>query len=119
MSGPWSDNDRISASCTSSVAHDAQQVPDRDHADHLAANGDNPAGPLVESQFKDRALSRAGALGLWQFIASTGLRYGLSRDAWIDERMDPSAATDAAIAYLIDLHGLFGDWPKALAASSS
>jgi membrane-bound lytic murein transglycosylase D len=72
--------------------------------------------PLVESQFKDRALSRAGALGLWQFIASTGLRYGLSRDAWIDERMDPSAATDAAIAYLIDLHGLFGDWPKALAA---
>lgn len=72
--------------------------------------------PLVESQFKDRALSRAGALGLWQFIASTGLRYGLSRDAWVDERMDPSAATDAAISYLIELHGLFGDWPKALAA---
>jgi membrane-bound lytic murein transglycosylase D len=72
--------------------------------------------PLVESQFKDRALSRAGALGLWQFIASTGLRYGLNRDGWVDERMDPSAATDAAIAYLIDLHGLFGDWPKALAA---
>lgn len=72
--------------------------------------------PLVESWFKVRALSRAGALGMWQFISSTGLRYGLSRDAWVDERMDPDDATDAAIRYLTDLHGLFGDWPKALAA---
>lgn len=72
--------------------------------------------PLVESWFKVRALSRAGALGMWQFISSTGLRYGLERDAWIDERMDPDKATAAAIRYLTDLHGLFGDWPKALAA---
>jgi membrane-bound lytic murein transglycosylase D len=72
--------------------------------------------PLVESAFKGRALSRAGALGLWQFIASTGLRYGLSRDGWVDERLDPEKATDAAIAYLTELHRLFGDWPKALAA---
>jgi membrane-bound lytic murein transglycosylase D len=71
--------------------------------------------PLVESGFKARALSRASALGLWQFISSTGLRYGLNRDAWVDERMDAEKATDAAIAYLVDLHGLFGDWPKALA----
>jgi membrane-bound lytic murein transglycosylase D len=71
--------------------------------------------PLVESWFKARALSRAGALGLWQFIASTGLRYGLRRDSWIDERLDPDKSTDAAIAYLTELHGLFGDWPKALA----
>ena len=72
--------------------------------------------PLVESAFKTRALSRASALGLWQFISSTGLRYGLSRDPWVDERLDPEKATDGAVAYLADLHGFFGDWPKALAA---
>ena len=72
--------------------------------------------PLVESWFKVRALSRAGALGMWQFIASTGQRYGLARDGWLDERMDPDKSADAAIAYLTELHSLFGDWPKVLAA---
>jgi len=72
--------------------------------------------PLVESWFKDRALSRARALGLWQFIPSTGYRYGLDRDAFVDERMDFEKSTQAAIAYLTALHDIFGDWLTALAA---
>ena len=72
--------------------------------------------PLVESGFKSRAMSRARALGLWQFISSTGYRYGLERDWWIDERLDPEKATLGAIGYLTDLHELFGDWLTALAA---
>ena len=74
---------------------------------------------FIESEFKARALSRARALGLWQFIASTGYRYGLTRDRWVDQRMDFVKATDAAIAYLHDLHELFGDWNTALAAYNS
>jgi membrane-bound lytic murein transglycosylase D len=72
--------------------------------------------PLIESGYKVRALSRARALGMWQFIASTGYRYGLKRDQWIDERMDPRKSTLAAIAYLQELHQMFGDWTTALAA---
>ncbi len=72
--------------------------------------------PLIESGFKVRALSRARALGMWQFIASTGYKYGLKRDRWVDERMDPEQSTVAAIAYLKQLHHIFGDWYTVLAA---
>ncbi|CAM2011482.1 LysM peptidoglycan-binding domain-containing protein [Acanthopleuribacter pedis] len=72
--------------------------------------------PLIESGFKTNALSRARALGMWQFIPSTGYRYGMERNRFVDERMDPVKSTNSAIAYLQDLHGLFGDWLTALAA---
>ena len=72
--------------------------------------------PLIESGFKVSALSRARALGLWQFIPSTGYKFGLKRDMYVDERIDPVKATHAAVAYLKELHQIFGDWTTVLAA---
>ena len=72
--------------------------------------------PLIESGFKVRALSRARALGLWQFIPSTGYKFGLKRNKFIDERLDPVKSTKAAIEYLKELHQIFGDWSTVLAA---
>jgi len=72
--------------------------------------------PFIESGYSVRALSSARALGMWQFIASTGYKFGLRRDTWVDERMDPDKSTVAAIAYLKELHQMFGDWTTALAA---
>ena len=71
--------------------------------------------PLIESGFKVKALSRARALGLWQFIPSTGYKFGLKRDQWVDERMDITKSTQAAIAYLKELHSIFGDWTTVMA----
>jgi membrane-bound lytic murein transglycosylase D len=71
--------------------------------------------PLVESGYKINALSSARALGLWQFIPSTGYKYGLNRDDWADERMDVEKSTRAAIDYFKDLHAMFGDWLTVLA----
>jgi membrane-bound lytic murein transglycosylase D len=72
--------------------------------------------PLIESGFKVKALSRARALGMWQFIPSTGYKFGLKRNQYIDERIDFEKSTDAAIAYLKELHNIFGDWSTVLAA---
>jgi membrane-bound lytic murein transglycosylase D len=72
--------------------------------------------PLVESGFKVAALSPARALGLWQFIPSTGYRYNLNRNNYIDERLDAEKSTRGAIEYLKELHEMFGDWTTVLAA---
>lgn len=72
--------------------------------------------PLVESGFNDKAYSYAHAAGPWQFIASTGKMYGLTRSHWLDERRDFEKSTHAACQYLKYLYGLFDSWNLALAS---
>lgn len=72
--------------------------------------------PVIESGLRPQVKSHAGALGLWQFMYRTGLYFGLKENSYIDERMDPVLATDAACRYLRQLYGIYGDWNLALAA---
>lgn len=65
---------------------------------------------MIESGFSPFALSRSGAAGIWQFIPSTGRRYGLRIDYWVDERRDPIKSTYAAVKYLKNLYNYFGSW---------
>lgn len=72
--------------------------------------------PVIESALNPNAVSRVGATGLWQFMITTGKKYGLEVNSLVDERRDPVRASYAAAHYLRDLYKIFGDWNLVIAA---
>jgi len=72
--------------------------------------------PIVESSFNPLAYSPARALGMWQFIPSTGKTYNLQQNWWMDQRRDIVASTSAALDYLQNIYEMHGDWHLALAS---
>lgn len=71
---------------------------------------------VIESALNAKAVSRARAKGMWQFMYSTAKRYGLTINSYVDERFDPVASADAAARYLRDSYLIFGDWALAIAS---
>lgn len=72
--------------------------------------------PVIESALNPKAVSHAGATGLWQFMLATGKQYGLTVNSLVDERCDPQKSSYAAAHYLSDLYKVFGDWNLVIAA---
>ena len=71
---------------------------------------------VIESMLKFDAVSRVGAKGMWQFMYQTAKKYGLVINSFVDERLDPVKAVDAAARYLSDSYAIFGDWQLAIAS---
>jgi membrane-bound lytic murein transglycosylase D len=71
---------------------------------------------IIESALNPRAVSRAGAVGTWQFMYGTARMYGLRINSLVDERKDYLASTHAAAKFLKNLYAIYGDWTLALAA---
>ncbi len=72
--------------------------------------------PIIESALYPKAVSRAGAAGLWQFMLRTGKNFGLEVNSFVDERMDPLLSTRAACQYLKQLYAIYEDWTLVIAA---
>lgn len=74
---------------------------------------------VVESSLNPRAVSKAGATGLWQFMYQTGKQYNLNIDSYVDERSDPLKSSAAATQYMTNMYTIFGDWDLVLASYNS
>ena len=103
--------DIVSGRAANYMHYVVEQLDERDMPMELALL------PIVESGYNPKAVSRASAVGMWQFIPGTGKRYGLEQNYWYDARKDVLASTDAALDYLQTLNEEFeGDWFLTLAA---
>lgn len=72
--------------------------------------------PVIESAINPNAVSRAGAVGLWQFMPATATGLGLEINSLVDQRRDPRQSSRAAAKYLKQLHDIYGEWSLAIAA---
>lgn len=102
--------DRIVGRSSKYLHHIVEEVERRGMPTELALL------PMVESAFNPLAASRARALGMWQFIPSTGKTFKLDQNFWRDERRDVIASTNAALDYLQSIYEMHGDWHLALAS---